>query len=117
MDYMEEGQNSSWLLPNRVYEASRFGAVPVALADVQTGRFLAQHGLGVRLPRPEALETVLQQLTPDGYLALRRALDAAPRETFSAGQADCRALVRAIAGAPAPLVRDDRAPSTAKLVA
>src|SRR5262249_50712799 len=35
VDFMDEGVNSSWLLPNRVYEASRYGAVAIALAGVQ----------------------------------------------------------------------------------
>ena len=28
LDYYEEGQNSAWLLPNRVYEGTLYGAVP-----------------------------------------------------------------------------------------
>ena len=31
IDFYEEGQNSQWLLPNRLYEGCRFGAVPVAM--------------------------------------------------------------------------------------
>ena len=30
LDYYEEGQNSAWLLPNRVYEGTLYGAVPIA---------------------------------------------------------------------------------------
>lgn len=96
IDFMEEGQNSSWLLPNRVYEASRFGAVPIALGEVQTGRFLAELGLGLRLGAPGKLEGVLERLTPADYLQLRRGLDAAPAGAFVAGKADCCALVAAI---------------------
>src|SRR5205085_9534876 len=32
VDFMEAGQNSDWLLPNRIYESGRYGAVPIALA-------------------------------------------------------------------------------------
>lgn len=92
IDFMEEGLNSSWLLPNRVYEASRFGAVPVALADVQTGRFLAQHGIGVRLARPQDLEGFLERLTPRRYQELRGEVEAAPRGSFAADGDDCRRL-------------------------
>jgi hypothetical protein len=116
IDYMEEGLNSSWLLPNRLYEASRFGATPIALAEVETGRYLARHGFGVRLPDPGALEAFLDQLTPSGHLELRRRLDAAPLDAFVAGEADCEDLVRAIVkGAPA--VRGQIPRNTAKLVA
>ena len=38
IDFFEEGLNSSWLLPNRLYEGCRFGAVPIAM----------------RRPRPDA---------------------------------------------------------------
>jgi len=49
IDYFEEGLNSSWLLPNRLYEGAVYGAPPVALAQVETGRWLARHGVGVTL--------------------------------------------------------------------
>ena len=31
IDFFEEGLNSSWLLPNRLYEGCRYGAVPIAM--------------------------------------------------------------------------------------
>lgn len=98
IDFMEDGQNSAWLLPNRVYEASRFGAVPIALDAVETGRFLAARELGLRLAAPEDLERWLEALTTQDYARLRGALAAAPPETFVAGEGDCRALVEAIVG-------------------
>ena len=33
IDFFEEGLNSNWLLPNRLYEGCRFGAVPIAMRD------------------------------------------------------------------------------------
>jgi hypothetical protein len=98
IDFMEEGLNSSWLLPNRVYEASRFGAVPVALASVQTGRFLAEHAIGVRLEKPEDLEGFLEALTPSDYAKLRGEIEAAPQPWFSAGLDDCRRLAAVLKG-------------------
>jgi succinoglycan biosynthesis protein ExoL len=92
IDFMEEGLNSSWLLPNRVYEASRFGAVPIALAGVETGRFLAQRGIGVRLDRADELEAFLEAVTPARYAALRTALESAPKSWFAADVEDCRRL-------------------------
>ena len=47
IDYFEEGANSEWLLPNRLYEGAGHGAVPLALRDVQTGRWMLQRGFGV----------------------------------------------------------------------
>ncbi len=96
IDFMEEGLNSAWLLPNRVYEASRHGAVPIALAAVQAGRFLAGRGVGLLLDTPAELERRLEQLRPDDYARLSAALVAAPRDSFVADAEDCRALVAAI---------------------
>ncbi|WP_374468798.1 glycosyltransferase [Phenylobacterium sp.] len=97
-DYMEEGLNSAWLLPNRIYESGRYGAVPIALAGVQTGRYLAERGFGVRLDDPQDLEAFLDALTPEAYARLRAALDAVPGEAFVADQNDCEALVAALSG-------------------
>jgi hypothetical protein len=116
IDFMEEGVNSSWLLPNRVYEASRYGAVPIALASVQAGRFLARHGIGVRLADVGELEGVLERLSPVDYIALRRQTAAAPRDAFVAGEEGCKALVRAIAGEVGG-AQEDRDANKAQLVA
>ena len=93
IDYMEEGQNSAWLLPNRVYESSRFGAIPIALKGVETGRFLEARGFGVCLPDALDIEAFLDQLTPEAYAALQARLEAAPSHDFYADRSDCRALV------------------------
>ena len=98
IDFMEEGLNSAWLLPNRLYEASRHGAVPIALKDVQTGRYLAEHGFGVRLETPAELEAVLERMTPAAYADLRSEVEAMPREAFVTGPDDCRRLVETLAG-------------------
>jgi hypothetical protein len=97
-DYMEEGLNSSWLLPNRLYEAPRYGAVPVALASVETGRYLARRGVGVTLDDPRDLETFLDRLTPEAYARLRADVEAMPAEDLIADETDCRRLVNALAG-------------------
>ncbi|MDB5447823.1 MAG: succinoglycan biosynthesis protein [Phenylobacterium sp.] len=118
IDYMEEGLNSSWLLPNRLYEASRFGAVPIALKDVQTGRYLEAHGFGLRLGGPAELEAALEALTPAAYAQARRELEAVPLSAFVADAAEARALVRAIAQpGPAGALQVDAPAVTAKLVA
>ena len=102
IDFMEEGLNSAWLLPNRLYESSRYGVVPIAMSDVQTGRYLADRGFGLVLDRLDDLERTLDGLTADGLAELRRALGRVPVNAFVAGRADCVALVRAIAGGLIP---------------
>ena len=97
IDFMEEGLNSSWLLPNRVYESSRFGVTPIALKAVETGRFLEARGFGVTLNSTSDLEDFLDRLTPDGYAQLAAQQARMPLEAFVAGRQDCRALVAALA--------------------
>lgn len=96
IDFMEEGLNSSWLLPNRLYESARYGCVPVALEAVQTGRYLAERGFGVRLERPENLEGFLEALTPERYAALKAEIAAQPLAASVADESDCRRLVEGL---------------------
>lgn len=101
IDYFEEGLNSTWLLPNRLYEAAAFGVVPIALAHVETGRWLTAHSVGLVLDEtnPEAqLARTLATLDSAGYAQLRAKVEAIPDDALIAGDDDCRALVEAIAG-------------------
>ena len=63
IDFFEEGLNSSWLLPNRLYEGCLYGSVPIALAGTETARFLSAQG-----HRPDAARGLSRK--PRG--ALRR---------------------------------------------
>ena len=104
IDFFEEGLNSSWLLPNRLYEGCRFGAVPIAMRQTETGRFLADRHLGLLLEEasPEALAAVLDGLAAEAYAAKRQKIVAQDRGTWVCDRGDCRALVdrlRGLAGA------------------
>ena len=84
MDFYEAGANSAWLLPNRLYEGSLYGAVPLALASVETGRWLAARHCGVRLqdgPRQrleDGLAEYFRQLDAATYVAARDAVARIP---------------------------------------
>lgn len=98
IDWFEEGLNSSWLLPNRLYESLAYGAVPIALTNVETGRWLERHDVGVRVDDPAAeLPNLLTATTPEAMAALRARAANLPRDLLVAGPADCRALVAAVA--------------------
>lgn len=100
IDWFEAGANSAWLLPNRLYEGGRFGAVPLALRDVETGRWLAQRGLGVLMNDPAVeLEALLEAMAPARYAGLAATAAAQPPEAFAAGREDCRTLVSRLAAA------------------
>jgi hypothetical protein len=95
IDFFEEGMNSNWLLPNRLYEGGRFGVVPIAMNGTETARFLTERRLGLLLEEAtvEALVARFGNLTPGGYGALRDAMMAQAPETWICGPADCRRLV------------------------
>jgi succinoglycan biosynthesis protein ExoL len=93
IDFFEEGLNSAWLLPNRLYEGCRHGAVPIAMRATETGRFLAERGLGVLLDDAGQLTASLEGLTSEGHAAARAKILAEDRSTWIADLGDCRALV------------------------
>ncbi len=88
VDFFEAGANSRWLLPNRLYESALHGAVPIAEASVETGRWLARRQVGLLLPAlPDAglidhLAACLSALTPAGHAALLAAVAAIPPDAL-----------------------------------
>jgi len=97
IDYFEDGANSALLLPNRIYEGSPYGAVPIALAHTETGRWLKDKEIGVLLDSPgDELGAYLKHLTPAANDELRRTLQAQPRSTFVAHHKDCERLMNAL---------------------
>ncbi|TIL29328.1 glycosyl transferase family 1 [Mesorhizobium sp.] len=100
IDFFEQGLNSEWLLPNRLYEGCRFGAVPISMGHTETGRFLDQQGIGVLLPQatPEALEAALGELEEHRFGKLRARVLARNPRTWSHDRSDCRALVEKLRG-------------------
>jgi succinoglycan biosynthesis protein ExoL len=97
-DFFEAGLNSAWLLPNRLYEGCLHGTVPLAQASVETGRRLAAKGLGALFDEPLAqrLERFFRTLAPEGYAALRGAVERVPRSAWACGPDECRAVVETI---------------------
>ncbi|TIP83718.1 MAG: glycosyl transferase family 1, partial [Mesorhizobium sp.] len=88
------------LLPNRLYEGCRFGAVPISMVNTETGRFLDRQGIGVLLPQaaPEALEAALGELEEHRFEKLRARVLARNPRTWSHDRSDCRALVEKLRG-------------------
>lgn len=102
IDYFEEGLNSSWLLPNRLYESIAHGAVPIALREVATGDWLAERGVGIRLRDPATeLPALLEAMTPARYVGLRDAVAAVPAKAVTMDARRTRAFAHAIVGEPA----------------
>jgi succinoglycan biosynthesis protein ExoL len=78
------GDNSCWLLPNRLYEGGFFGVPALAVADHETGRVVRDRGLGIalELPLSDHLRQLLLNLTRDDYLRLRGKIEALPAAWF-----------------------------------
>ncbi|MGJ4892929.1 glycosyl transferase family 1 [Bradyrhizobium sp. HKCCYLRH3099] len=99
VDFFEQGLNSSWLLPNRIYESSYFGTVPIALEGVETAHWLEQRGIGVILRGDPELELkgLLCRLVPDRYRDLAAAVDRVPPSDIADTKDSCRQLVASLA--------------------
>ncbi len=94
IDYFEEGLNSSWLLPNRLYEGGRHGVAAIALGHVETGAWLAERGVGLLVKEPGAeLADLLERLTPEDYAGLAEAVSLLPRRDLQVGVEECEELV------------------------
>lgn len=103
IDFYDEGANSDWLLPNRLYESLCYGAAPLAVEGVETARWLQERGVGLVLGRPleESLDRFFADLTPAAYRRLHDAtLRLAPEATRFTPES-CRALAAELSGAPA----------------
>jgi len=96
LDFFEEGMNSSWLLPNRIYESGVVGVIPIADARVETGRFLDTLSVGVLLkeePIEDDLVQFFRELTIVRWKRLAQAIRNVPVSTWIATKDDCLDLV------------------------
>jgi|CXWL01.1.fsa_nt_gi hypothetical protein len=103
IDFYEADGNSQWLLPNRLYESLAFGSTPIALAGVETARWLQLRSVGVVLEAPleASLDAFMAELTAEGAQALRgAALQLDPNATRLTPDA-CRAFAVQLLGASA----------------
>ncbi|WP_372575075.1 hypothetical protein [Ruegeria jejuensis] len=85
-DWYEEGANSLWLLPNRIYEGGYFATPSLAPDGTETARWLRDHGSGILLAAPvdRALEAEIASLLKDRapLQQLRGQLLSLPRSVF-----------------------------------
>lgn len=99
IDFFEEGLNSEWLLPNRLYEGALHGAVPIALSSTETGRYLSQLHLGllVQDAEPQTLKACFQGLKQLDYHTMAAALEQTDAEHWAIDQTGCKAFVQRLA--------------------
>lgn len=79
-----DGDNSLWLLPNRLYEGGYFGIPALAIASHETGRVVRDRQLGLSLDVPlvTSLKKALLEMTCDEYLRIRQRIEATPVSHF-----------------------------------
>ena len=83
-DFLDEGTNSKWLLPNRLYEGGYFGSVALTSSDTQTGEKVRELGLGYTFEAPEVenLIAFLRWYSIDEHVARRAHILSLPRQEF-----------------------------------
>lgn len=100
IDFFEEGLNSSWLLPNRLYEGCLNGAIPIALAGTETAAFIERLGIGIVVPdiAAETLAALFGNMTPARVRDLAAAVARQDKRLFRCEEQECLELVRRLAG-------------------
>ncbi len=83
-EFLDEGTNSKWLLPNRIYEGGYFGSVALASSNTQTGEKLRDLGLGYTFGAPEVenLIAFLRWYSIDEHVARRGHVLSLPAQSF-----------------------------------
>ncbi|MCA9217798.1 MAG: hypothetical protein KDB27_32235, partial [Planctomycetales bacterium] len=96
-----DGDNSLWLLPNRIYEGGYFGIPAIAIEGYETGRVVKQRSLGatIDVPYVDSLKTFLLNLNPEQYRAMRKGIETQPRENF-VGIEDLDCLLTSLSNKP-----------------
>ncbi|GAK69692.1 glycosyl transferase family 1 [Agrobacterium rubi] len=104
IDFFEEGQNSSWLLPNRLYEGCLYGTLPIAVAGTETARFLEAKNIGHILPvaNTQTLEALFLNMDDQAYLQSFQNLASIDRNQWVTDIKDCAQLVHKLASLAAP---------------
>ncbi|WP_245581821.1 glycosyltransferase [Phyllobacterium phragmitis] len=95
VDFFEEGQNSDWLLPNRLYESCRYHCVPIAMQGTETSLFLKANDIGFVLSKPDVgeLTALFDGLDAKQYELAHSKVAAQDRRMWVCNEDDCRALV------------------------
>jgi succinoglycan biosynthesis protein ExoL len=106
IDFFEEGLNSRWLLPNRLFEGCRYGAVPIAVTGTETGHFLEERHIGIVLDEVSdaSLANRLGGMDRAIYTTARNRILVQDQATWVCDLRDCRALVKRLASlSPRPV--------------
>ena len=100
LDFTDQGLNSDWLLPNRLYEGSYFNTPSIAERRTAIGGWLAERGNGVLVDDPvDDVVRRLCTLTPDDYRQLEQRTCDIDTRAIAFDREACRGLVAALSAA------------------
>lgn len=101
IDFFEEGLNSDWLLPNRIYEGPFHGAVPIVYRGTETARFARDLGIGLELQNSNSssMELLLGALDREQVSALKLAVRKVPDDKLMADTGEYVELVKMLSDA------------------
>ena len=103
LDFTDEGLNSDWLLPNRIYEGSFFNTPSIAERRTAIGGWLAEKGAGLLVDDPvDDIARALGSLSPQDYRFLQERTAAIDTRALAFDEEACRQLAIALASAPGP---------------
>ena len=111
-DFLDSGGNSDWLLPNRLYDAGYFNVPPLADADTETGRRIAELGLGwtFRAPFRQSLIAFLGSISESDLSARRSLVATLPRHLFVETDETARMIMSTMAARSGRRCRPDANP-------
>jgi hypothetical protein len=109
IDFTDEGMNSDWLLPNRVYEGSYYNTPSIAERGKAIGTWLADKGAGLLVDDPvRDVVQALGALSPAQYQLLETRTAAIDTRALAFDAEACRNLLVTLASAdiaPVPPAR------------
>jgi succinoglycan biosynthesis protein ExoL len=99
IDYSQHGQNSDWLLPNRIYEGGYYNIPAIALSGTETAAWLRARGAGVLLRDPHVeLDSFITGLTTANFRVLQRSSADIPTTDLVWSIEDCQQFVCRLTG-------------------
>ena len=104
VDLWLRGGNSDWALANRLYEAGWCGRPSIGLENTETGRYIAERGMGWVLPAadPAQLARLLREIDRERIQGVSRALLSRPASDFVSDGSELQAIIDRLVHGNAP---------------
>lgn len=101
IDFFEEGGNSEWLLPNRIYEGGVFNSVPIFIKGTEVANKLERLNIGVGCHRNNpnlGLDLFFNAFDSTQYESLAKKSQQVPIACWKVDKPQCEKLVRFLGG-------------------